>query len=81
MPDSFRANVFSEAGEAIGNVKRRLFPKRRRRNEADAALARWLRVVPAPVIPPQRQAQRSPEGVVIEGTCRVIHPHEEATDE
>ena len=72
MSDAFRSDVFHEAGEAIGNVGRRLLKRRNKRGEAEQALRRWLKVVPAPVIPPTRQAQSQPEDDVIEGVCRVI---------
>jgi hypothetical protein len=82
MPEAFGARVFCEAGEAIGNVGRRLLRRRRTRAlEAEQALQRWLRAVPAPVIPPTREAKPAPkEGPVIEGTYRVIHDDEEDTD-
>lgn len=82
MRDAFRSNVLCEAGEAIGNVGRRLLRRRRRTRalEAEQALQRWLRAVPAPVIPPTREAKPAPkEGPVIEGTYRVIHNDEEET--
>lgn len=81
MRDAFRSNVLWEAGEAIGNVGRRLLRRRRTRAlEAEQALQRWLRLVPAPVIPPTREAKPAPrEGPVIEGTYRVIHDDEEET--
>lgn len=81
MPEAFGARVFCEAGEAIGNVGRRLLRRRRTRAlEAEQALQRWLRAVPAPVIPPTREAKPAPkEGPVIEGTYRVIHDDEEGT--
>lgn len=83
MPEEFRHNVFCEVGEAIGNVARRLLHRTpTRAQQAEQALQRWLRVVPAPVIPPTREAKTAPkEGAVIEGTCRVIHEDEEETDE
>jgi hypothetical protein len=77
MGDDFVRNVFCEAGEAIGNVQRRVFGFRRRGREAEAALRRWLDQVPAPVISPSPQRVRhAAEGQIVETTWRVIEDGE-----
>jgi len=75
MPDELAGNVLREAGEAIGNVGRRLL-RRRRRFDVQQALARWEARVPLPSIPP-KDASAPPEGEVVEGTCRIIDETEE----
>lgn len=65
--------LFHEAGEAIGNVGRRVFRKRNRRREAEEALERWSKLVPLPVIPPTRQGQSPVDDDVIDTTWHVIH--------
>jgi len=70
-----------EAGEAIGNVGKKVFRRRSRRREAEEALERWLKLIPAPVIPPTQGEPSSADTNVIDTTWRVIDNDEEEQDE
>jgi hypothetical protein len=72
MSDEFAETWLYEAGEAIGNVGRRVLRRRNRGREAEQALQRWLRIVPAPVIPPTRQGQSQPDEDVIDAVYRIV---------
>jgi hypothetical protein len=61
-----------EFGEAIGNVGRRVLRRRNRGREAEQSLQRWLKVVPAPVIPPTRPGQSQPDEDVIDAVYRIV---------
>jgi hypothetical protein len=65
-------DILQEAGEAIGNVGRRLLGRRRKGRVAEQALARWLARVPLPVVRLDGERQARPADEVIEGTFRVI---------
>jgi hypothetical protein len=79
MDNAGGGDALYEFGEAIGNVGRRLLRRRSKRGEAEQALRRWLKIVPAPVIPPTRPAQRRAEGEVIDVTWRVVEAEEGET--
>lgn len=72
MVNNFNANVFSELGEAIGNIKRKLFPRRNYSDELDAAFRRHLQD-PLPIrLTDITEEICKPGDVVIEGVFRVI---------
>lgn len=75
MEDGHRSGILYEAGEAIGNVQRRWF-RRRKRFDVQQALARWAERVPLPQIPPTREANPSRNGEVIDVTYRIIDDKE-----
>ena len=80
--DGFAASLLHEAGEAIGNVGRRLLRRRHRRHDAEEALERWRERVPAPIISTHGKARCSFDGTVIDATSwRVINDEEGETDE
>jgi hypothetical protein len=71
MADRFGSTVLQEAGEAIGNVGRRVF-RRRRRDVGEQALARWMAQVPLPQVSRSEAPRTTPDEGVIEATYQVI---------
>jgi hypothetical protein len=72
MGDGFRTRVFCEAGEAIGNVARRLNPVSRRRRLDKDLLAKWRGRMPRPVLDLSDIGRPGFDGDVIDATYRVI---------
>ncbi len=68
-------DIFYEAGEAIGNVGRRLL-RRKRRSQAEEALERWSARVPLPKISPTQEDRLTAEDEVIDVSYRVIQDDE-----
>jgi hypothetical protein len=76
MGEDAHMGILSEAGEAIGNVGRRLF-RRKRTRQAEEAVQRWMERVPAPHLQESSGQRGRPDEGVIDGTCRVIEDDEE----
>jgi hypothetical protein len=76
--------VFREAGEAIGNVGRRVF-RRRKARQAEETVQRWLERVPLPQLAARKGEPTPPEEDVIDVKYRVLDKKEqcpkEATDD
>ena len=68
-------DIFYEAGEAIGNVGRRLL-RRKRRSQAEEVLERWSARVPLPKIAPTKEDRLTAEDEVIDVSYRVIQDDE-----
>lgn len=64
-------DILYEAGEAIGNVGRKLFRGKRAR-QADEALARWTQQVPMPHIPPTRGGRSRAQDEAIDVSYRIL---------
>ena len=76
MFNIFNSNVFIEIGEAIGNVGKRLFPRRSHAEALDEAFRRNLRD-PLPLhLTDQAGDSAKPSEIVIEGNYRVIDEEE-----
>jgi len=76
--------IFREAGEAIGNIGRRVF-RRRKARQAEETVQRWLDKVPLPQLAPKKGEPTPPEEDVIDVKYRVLdkqeqHPQEAAHD-
>jgi hypothetical protein len=63
--------ILQETGEAIGNVGRRVF-RRRRRDVGEQALARWMAQVPLPQVSRTGAPRVAPDEDVIDVTYQVI---------
>jgi hypothetical protein len=72
MDNAGGGDALYEFGEAIGNVGRRVLRRRNRGREAEQALQRWLKLVPAPVIPPTRPGQSQADENVIDAVYRIV---------
>ncbi len=81
MFNIFNSNVFIEVGEAIGNVGRRLLGRRSHAEQMDAAYRQHLQEPLHITLPDCDHKLRRPEGLVIEGVCRVISEEEEVDRE
>jgi hypothetical protein len=73
-----------EAGEAIGNVGRRVF-RRRKARQAEETIQRWLEKVPLPQLAPKKGESTPPEEDVIDVKYYLLdkqqqHPKEAADD-
>jgi hypothetical protein len=68
--------ILHEAGEAIGNIGRRVF-RRKRARVAQETLERWLERVPLPQLQPQQGGRTPPEEDAIDVSYRVIDPDQE----
>lgn len=76
--------IFREAGEAIGNVGRRVF-RRRKARQAEETVQRWLERVPLPQLAPKNGAPKPPEEDYIDVKYYLLdkqeqHPQEAADD-
>jgi hypothetical protein len=77
MNSGFNSNVFSELGEAIGNIKRKFFPRRTYADDLDASFRRHL-LDPYPIILPDKNEEpRKTDVIVIEGVFRGLDKEEE----
>lgn len=76
MGDRFGSRVLYEAGEAIGNIGKRVF-RRKRARVAQETLERWLERVPLPQLQPQQGARTPPEEDAIDVSYRVVDPDQE----
>ena len=76
MGEGFGSRVLYEAGEAIGNIGRRVF-RRKRARVAQETLERWLERVPLPQLQPQQDGRTPPEEDAIDVSYRVIDPDQE----
>jgi len=73
----FNSNVLIELGEAIGNVRKKLFQCRSHAEELDKSFRRHL-LDPLPINLPDINEQISkPDDDVIEGVYRVIEEEED----
>jgi predicted nucleic acid-binding protein len=63
-------DILYEAGEAIGNVGRKVL-RRKRRAQAEEALERWSARMPIPKISPKKD-QTVAAGNVIDATYRIL---------
>ncbi len=73
--------MFEEAGEAIGNIGRRLF-RRKKAREIQDALDRWGERLRTLHLDLRQGANRTtPDGVIIDGSCRHIDPSEDSANE
>jgi hypothetical protein len=76
MLNIFNSNVCVEIGEAIGNIRKRLFPHRSHAEALDEAFRRYL-ANPIPLHLPARTGQPTkPSETVIEGTFHVVDEEE-----
>jgi hypothetical protein len=72
MFDIFNSNVFVEIGEAIGNVGKRLFPRRSQAEALDQAFRRHLQDPLSLHLPDEAGQPTKPSEIVIEGSFRVL---------
>ncbi|MHB0859331.1 MAG: hypothetical protein ACYC5M_17415 [Anaerolineae bacterium] len=72
----FYSNVFVEVGEAIGNVSKRLFPRRSRAEALDQAFRRHLQDPLSLHLPDEAGQPIKPSEIVIEGSIRVLDEEE-----
>ena len=76
MFNIFNSNVLIEIGEAIGNVRKKLFQRRSHAEELDKSFRRHL-LEPLPIKLPDISEQTSKPGDdVIEGVYRVVEEEE-----
>jgi len=76
--------ILREAGEAIGNVGRRVF-RRRKARQAEEVVQRWLERVPLPQLASEKGESTPPEEDVIDVKYYLLdkqeqHPQEAADD-
>lgn len=71
MWDVSGRTVFRAAGEAIGNVGRRLWRRRFRRRYTEEALQRWMERVPVPSVPLDG-VRTEADNQVIDASYRVL---------
>ena len=84
MPQDSGIPILREAGEAIGNVGRRVF-RRRKVRQAEETVQRWLDKVPLPQLAPKKGDSTLPEEDVIDVKYYLLdkqeqHPQEAADD-
>ncbi len=79
MFEIFGSNVFVEIGEAIGNVKRKVFRKRADPRAIEQAFQRWLAESDLPSLRSRDSAVAYPDVDVIDGTFRTVTDEEEST--
>lgn len=84
MPQDSGFPILREAGEAIGNVGRRVF-RRRKARQAEETIQRWLEKVPLPQLAPKKGESTPPEEDVIDVKYYLLdkqqqHPKEAADD-
>ena len=80
MADRSGEGWLCEAGEAIGNIGKRVFKRRTRRRDAEDAVERWLKRIPSPIVPQEAAQSTGAEGAggtaadddVIDAVFRVI---------
>ena len=77
MFNIFNSNVFVEIGEAIGNIRKRLFARRSHAEVLDETFRRYLQD-PIPLHLPKEagKSTKADESIVIEGTYRVLDKEE-----
>lgn len=63
MPQDSGIPIFREAGEAIGNIGRKVF-RRRKTRQAEEAIERWSKLLPLPTL--------SMDGQGCDSACEVI---------
>ena len=80
MPQDSGMSIFREAGEAIGNVGRRVF-RRGKARQADETVQRWLDKVPLPQLAPKKGESMPPEEDVIDVQYRVLDKREQCPKE
>jgi hypothetical protein len=84
VPQDSGFPILREAGEAIGNVGRRVF-RRRKARQAEETIQRWLEKVPLPQLAPKKGESTPPEEDVIDVKYYLLdkqqqHPKEAADD-
>lgn len=77
MFNFFNSNVWFEIGEAIGNVRRILLPRRNHADEMDAAFRRHLQTPIRLKLPDRTETFCKPEDIVIEGIFTVVEEEDE----
>ncbi len=77
MVNISKSNVFIEIGEAIGNVKSKIFGRRRDTGAVEQAFRKWLAGSPQLKLPRVDSALDYPDDMTIEGTFRVLADEEE----
>lgn len=77
MFNIFNSNVIVEIGEAIGNIKRKLFPRRSHADELDEAFRHHLQDPYPIILSDKNEGVSKPGDIVIEGVFRVIEKEEE----
>jgi hypothetical protein len=76
MFNIFNSDVFVEIGEAIGNIRKRIFPRRSQADALDEAFRRHLQD-PIPLhLPDKTEKPARPDEGVIEGTYRILDKEE-----
>jgi len=73
----FNSNVFIEIGEAIGNVKSKVYRRRRDTGAVEQAFRKWLADSPRLKLPRVDCALDYPDDMTIEGTFRLLADEEE----
>ena len=68
--------IFREAGEAIGNVGRRVF-RRRKARQVEEAIERWSELLPLPTLSSDGERRHKPNRDVIDASYRIITNDEE----
>ena len=69
-------DILYEAGEAIGNVGRKLFRGKRAR-QAEEALERWSQQVPLPQIAPTRGGRIRAQDDIIDVDYRILQEEQQ----
>ena len=77
MFNIFNSNVFIESGEAVGNVKRRLFPRRTHADQMEESFRRYLQSPIHLNLPDREETTGSAGDIVIEGVFTVVEEEEE----